>query len=195
MPAVASDGVAMAAFDMASASGGSNDRAHVAAVPLRFGRLRLSSAVGPADRTLPLPVTAQYWSGSNWNTNTLDSCTTVPTSAFNFGNLMRTITASDTAATAAITLASGTGLLRLAAPSSGRLGTYDVALSLGSSATDASCLQPWTPATGDAASAGASLAFLRGAWCGSSYGFDPSARATFGQQSTQQNLLYRRENY
>jgi len=192
---VDSDGVAMAAFDMASASGGSNDRAQVAAVPLRFGRLRLSSAVGPADRTLPLPVTAQYWSGSNWNTNTLDSCTTVPTSAFNFGNLMRTITASDTAATAAIALASGTGLLRLAAPSSGRLGTYDVALSLGSSATDASCLQPWTPATGDAASAGASLAFLRGAWCGSSYGFDPSARATFGQQSTQQNLLYRRENY
>ena len=190
-----SDGVAMAAFDMASASGGGNDRTTVASVPLRFGRLRVSSAVGPADRPLSLPVTAQVWNGSTWDTNALDSCTTVPTTAFNFGNLMRTITATDTAAGGAITLAGGTGLLKLAAPASGRVGTYDVALSLGSTATDASCLQPWTPATGDAATAGANLAFLRGAWCGSSYGNDPSARATFGQQSTQQNQLYRRENY
>ncbi len=190
-----SDGVAMAAFDMASASGGVNDRATVASVPLRFGRLRLSSAVGPADRALPLPVTAQYWSGSTWDTNTLDSCTTVPVTAFNFGNLMRSITAADTAASSGIALSSGRGLLKLAAPASGHVGTYDVALSLGTTATDASCLQTWAPAKGDEASAGANLAFLRGAWCGSSYGNDPSARATFGQQSTQQNLVYRRENY
>jgi MSHA biogenesis protein MshQ len=190
-----SDGVAMSAFDMPSTSGGKNDRVTVGSVALRFGRLRLSSAVGPADRTLPLPVTAQYWSGSTWDTNTLDSCTTVPTSAFNFGNLMRTISVADTAANAGITLASGTGLLKLTAPASGHVGTYDVALSLGSTATDASCLQTWAPGKGDAATAGANLAFLRGAWCGSSYGYDPSARATFGQQSTQQNLVYRRENY
>lgn len=190
-----SDGVSMSAFDMASTSGGSNDRTTVASVALRFGRLRLSSAVGPADRALSLPVTAQYWSGNTWDTNTLDSCTTVPTAAFNFGNLMRTISATDTAASGAITIASGSGLLKLAAPSSAHVGTYDVALSLGSTATDASCLQPWTPATGDGATAGANLAYLRGAWCGSSYAKDPSARATFGQQSTQQNLIYRRENY
>lgn len=190
-----SDGVAMSAFDMPSTSGGSNDRTTLASVPLRFARLRVSSAIGPADRALALPVTAQYWNGSTWATNTLDSCTTVPTSAFSYGNLMRTITTADTAASGPITLAAGTGLLKLAAPSAGHLGTYDVALSLGSSATDASCLQPWTPGTGDAATAGANLAYLRGAWCGSSHAKDPSARATFGQQSTQQNLLYRRENY
>ena len=190
-----SDGVAMSAFDMASASGGINDRTTVTSVPLRFGRLRLSSAVGPADRALPLPVTALYWSGSTWDTNTLDSCTTVPITAFNFGNLMRTITTADTAASSGITLVSGSGLLKLAAPAAGRVGTYDIALSLGSTAADASCLQPWTPAKDDAATAGANLAYLRGAWCGSTYGNDPSARATFGQQSTQQNLVYRRENY
>ncbi len=188
-----SDGVAMSSFDMASTSGGSNDRTAVASVALRFGRLRLSSAVGPADRTLALPVTAQYWSGSTWDTNTLDSCTTVPTSALNFGNLMRTITSADTAASSGIMIAGGLGTLKLTAPGGGRSGTYDVALSLGSSATDASCLQSWTPTT--AATAAANLAYLRGAWCGSSYAKDPSARVTFGQQSTQQNLIYRREIY
>jgi MSHA biogenesis protein MshQ len=190
-----SDGVAMSAFDMASTSGGSNDRTTVASVALRFGRLRLSNAIGPADRALSLPAAAQYWTGSAWDTNTLDSCTTVATTAMNFGNLMRTITSADTAASSGITIASGLGALKLTAPGGGRSGTYDVALSLGSTATDASCLQSWTPAAGDVATAGANLAYLRGAWCGSGYTKDPSARATFGQQSTQQNLIYRRENY
>lgn len=190
-----SDGVTLSAFDMASTAGGSKDRASVGAVALRFGRLRVSSGAGAADRPLLLPVSAQYWNGSAWDTNTLDSCTTVPTAAFNFGNLMRTITTADTAASSGIALTNGNGLLKLVAPAGGRYGTYDVALSLGSGATDASCLQSWTPGTGDAATAGANLDYLRGAWCGSSHARDPSARATFGQQSTQQHLVYRRENY
>ena len=85
--------------------------------------------------------------------------------------------------------------LRLAAPGGGRSGTYDVALSLGSGATDASCLQPWTPGAGDAAIVGASLAFLRGNFCAAAYSNDPAARATFGRQRGMDNLVYRRENF
>jgi len=192
---VDSDGVAMAAHDMASTSGGASDHTLVGTVPLRFGRLRVSNAAGPADRALKLPVAAQYWNTTFWDTNTLDSCTSVPVGAMNFGNLMRTITAADTAAIGDIVLSGGLGSLTLKAPAAGHYGTYDVALSLGSKATDESCLQAWTPGVGDAATSGASLAFLRGAWCGSSLDKDPSARATFGQHSTQQNHIYRRENY
>jgi hypothetical protein len=191
---VDSDGVAMAAFDMAS-SLLTEDRTLVATVPLRFGRLRLGSAAGAADRVLALPVTAQHWTGSAFDTNTLDNCTTVATAAMNFGNLRGTLTAADTAVSVGVQLASGVGSLRLAAPGGGRYGTFDTALSLGSSATDASCLQSWTPAAGDAATAGANLAYLRGAWCGSSYGNDPAARATFGRQRGVDSLVYRRENY
>jgi MSHA biogenesis protein MshQ len=190
-----SDGVALASFDMVSTQGGSNDRATVGTVPLRFGRLRLSNAMGAADRTLALPATLQYWNGSTWATNTQDSCTSVSAPAVSFGNLRRTLTTSDTAVTGALTFSAGVGALRLAAPASGHSGTLDVALSLGTSATDTSCLQPWTPDTGDAASAGANLAHLRGAWCGSTWGQDPSARASFGLQRTQDHTIYRRENY
>jgi len=190
-----SDGVAMAAFDTASISGGSNDRSTVGTLALRFGRLRLANAIGPADRALALPVAAQHWTGSSFDTNTLDSCTLLPTSTFSFGNLRRTLTAADTSASAAITLTAGTGKLTLAAPTAGRRGTYDIALSLGSTSTDASCLQPWTPGTGDAASAGANLAYLRGAWCGSGYDKDPAARATFGLQRGNETQVYRREMY
>ena len=190
-----SDGVALAAFDMASAQGGSNDRATGGTVALRYGRLRLSNAIGAADRALALPATLQYWNGSAWATNTLDSCTSVSASAVSFGNLRRTLTTSDTAVTGALTFTSGVGALRLAAPGSSHSGTVDVALSLGTGATDTSCLQPWTPGTGDAATAGANLAHLRGAWCGSTWGQDPAARASFGLQRTQDHTLYRRENY
>ena len=192
---VDSDGTALGSFDMASTSGGGNDRASVATVALRFGRLRLGNAIGAADRALALPVSAQYWDGSGFATHTLDNCTSIGASAVSFGNLRRTLTTADTAVAAGATLAAGLGKLSLAAPGGGRSGTVDVALSLGTAAADASCLQPWTPGTGDAATAGANLAFLRGAWCSSSYGQDPSARATFGRQRDPGVSVYRRENY
>jgi MSHA biogenesis protein MshQ len=190
-----SDGVALASFDLASVPSGSADRGTVATLPLRFGRLRLSNATGAADRPLALPASAQYWDGSSFVIHTLDSCTTVPASAVNFGNLRRTLTTADTAVSSPIALSSGLGSLKLAAPGGGRSGTADIALSLGSSATDVSCLQTWTPAAGDAATAGANLAFLRGAWCSASYAQDPSARATFGRQRDPGQTVYRRENF
>ena len=108
----------------------------------------------------------------------------------------KTLTASDTAVTSGtLTLAAGRASLLLAAPASGHVGSVDVALSLGSTAIDASCLQPWTLALGDAASAGATLAYLRSAWCGATLSQDPSARASFGLYKGADNLLYQRENY
>jgi hypothetical protein len=68
-------------------------------------------------------------------------------------------------------------------------------MSLGSGVADASCLQPWTPGAGDAATAGANLGFLRGAWCGASYDKDPAARASFGLPRTREGWVYRREDY
>ncbi len=190
-----SDGAAMAVFDLASASGGALDLARIGTVALRYGRLQLLNAIGAADRPLSLPVRAQWWNGTAWALYTLDSCTTVAASAVSFGNLRRTLSTADTAVSAGVALVGGVGTLRLAAPGGGRSGTVDVALSLGASATDASCLQPWTPGAGDAATAGANLAYLRGAWCGNSQDKDPAARATFGQPRTLNHLLYRRENY
>jgi MSHA biogenesis protein MshQ len=193
---VDSDAVAMAAFDLASASGGSNDRATVGVLALRFGRLRLANAVGAQTRALALPVTAQSWTGSAFDTNALDSCTSVPAAAVSFGNLRRTLTVADTAVMgSSVALSAGIGRLSLSAPLGGRHGSADVTLSLGSSATDASCLQPWTPGSGDAATVGANLAFLRGAWCASSYDKDPSARATWGLYRGADAVLYQRENY
>ncbi len=193
-----SDGVATSGLDLATtAPFSSNDRAELATVALRHGRLRLSSHIGPADRVLALPLAAQHWDGSAWAPNTLDSCTAVPVAALNFGGLSGTLTTADTAAASgasSVALSQGRGQLRLAAPTGGRRGSYSVALSLGSGATDASCLQPWAPGSGDSATAGAQLAHLRGAWCGSGSDKDPAARASFGRASGADHLVFRQEN-
>jgi MSHA biogenesis protein MshQ len=190
------DGVALAAFDLSVTSPfSSNDRATLGTLALRYGRLWLGHAIGAADRTLALPAAVQYWNGAAFADNTLDSCTTVGTAAVSFGNLKQTLTTSDTAVTGPLVFTAGRGSLVLAAPGGGRSGTLDVALSLGSGATDASCLQPWTPGTGDAATSGANLAYLRGAWCSAGPDKDPSARATFGRERGNAALVYRRENF
>jgi predicted acyltransferase (DUF342 family) len=192
-----SDGVQITSFDLdTDAPANGNERASIGTVALRFGRLRLGNAIGAQDRALTLPLAAQHWNGSAFDTNPLDSCTVVPASAVNFGNLRRTLTAADTAVSGGnVTLAGGLGRLLLAAPAAGHAGSVDIALSLGSTAADASCLQPWTPAAGDAATAGANLAFLRGAWCGTAFDKDPTARASFGLYRGADAVIHQRENY
>lgn len=186
------DGTALAAFDLSATPGGSSDRVQVGATTLLHGRLRLSNASGSADRELALPVQALSWNGSQHEVNSADNCTRVPVAAVALGQLRGGLVAADARVSAGATLVAGRGSVRLAAPGGGRRGTLDVALSLGATATDASCMQPWSPAS--PASAGAALEFLRAPWC-STTAQDPSARATFGRQPGDQPMLFRRENF
>jgi hypothetical protein len=195
---VDSDGVAMGAYDLdADSSVIGNDRKLLTTVPLKYGRLKLSNTVGPQGRVLNMPLTAEIWSSGSFATNTNDQCTAVPLASVNFGNHRKTLTAADTTLTnSSLQVQSGTAYLKLAAPSAGHSGTVDVALSLGSSSTtDTSCLQPWTPAAGKAATQGANLAYLRGGWCGSTYDKDPAARAAFGVYHGTDKIIYQRENH
>jgi MSHA biogenesis protein MshQ len=191
---VDADGVTMLSYDLDVDLPVGNDHSSVASVALLDGRLRLMNTIGSTDRPLSLPLTAQAWNGSAYTTNVLDSCSRLPAAAVSLGNQRKTLLASDTVVSgSAVTLANGQGMLTLAKPAAGHRGTVDVALSLGSTATDNSCLQSWTPSP--VASAGANLAYLRGTWCGAGSLRDPSARATFGLYRGADNFLYQRENY
>jgi MSHA biogenesis protein MshQ len=136
---------------------------------VRFGRLRLVNAFGPASGSLAMPVQAQYWSGSSWVLNSGDSCTTLPANAFFLsGGLAATTTAS------AVNLASGVGTLTLT-KSTTATGSVDVAANLGTAGSDQSCLT----AHGGTASSRPWLRSRNGS-CATTYDRDPSARVTFG---------------
>lgn len=176
------------------------DSALLGQIPLLYGRLRLQNGMSAANRALTLPLTAQSWNGTAYTTNVLDSCTRITAANLGFGNFRKTLTAADAVMSPnAVTVNPvGSTFITLSAPGGGRLGSMDIAVALGAGATpaDASCLKNpggWTATT--AASTGANLAALRGAWCGNAATSDPSARATWGLYRGADGIVYQRENY
>jgi MSHA biogenesis protein MshQ len=165
-------------------------------MPLRSGRLVLSNVYGSEKTALQLPVQAQYWTGRAWALNSADSCTTVPTTAIvrsNYLSYQGSATTAWTTTPGALTLLGGNGTVSLSAPSpSGSTGSVDIALNLGSTAADLSCL------SSHPASTGAGLAWLRGrnGSCASTWDRDPAARASFGIASPEtRKTVHVRELY
>jgi len=177
-----SDGVTMTAAPVTAAIS-----------PLYFGRLRIPNGAGSQFRNLSLGISTQFYNGSGYVTNTDDSCTQIPATAFNFGNFRKTLTVADAVVVGApVVFAKGAATLTLQKPGGTRTGTYDLAVSLGAVA-DASCLQVWAPTS--AATTSANLSFLQGNWCGATYAKDPSARISFGVYKGANSIVYQRENF
>ncbi|MGM9480415.1 DUF6701 domain-containing protein [Roseateles sp. NT4] len=195
------DNVGMRAFDLdadPAIAGNDHTRVHPGQIPLRYGRLRLQNALSAANRALKLPLSAQYWNGGIFVNNALDSCTRITDTNLSFGNFRKTLTSADAVMNPnAVTVDPANPVyITLAAPGGGRLGSMDVTVALGSTSADASCLKTasgWTASK--AATAGANLASLRGAWCGNTATSDPSARATWGLFRGSDGVVYQRENY
>jgi MSHA biogenesis protein MshQ len=162
--------------------------------PVRFGVLALGSAYGSDLTTLRLPVTAMTWNGTAFVANTADTCTgaALNNASIALGNFVQKPGTSGAFSTSVVnpptlasTWAQGAGSITLSAP--GTAGTAQVALNLGSTSPDSSCIG-W-----GVASTGSRLAWLRGNWCGASYAKDPSSLASFGTAATP--YIYLRENH
>ncbi|MDR7332500.1 DUF6701 domain-containing protein [Roseateles asaccharophilus] len=199
---VDADGVGMLAFDLDTDAVAGADRSTVVVgqIPLRHGRLRLQNGMSAANRALLLPLTAQYWDSgtATFKTNDLDFCTSVTANNLSFGNFRKTLVAADAVMSPATVTVhpAQRRFITLAAPGGGRLGSVDVAVALGDTTADASCLKTaggWVAAK--AATAGANLAGLRGPWCGAAATSDPSARATWGLYRGSDGIVFQRENY
>lgn len=142
---------------------------------LRFGRLKLFSQTVAGPNTLSMPVQAQFWSGNSWILNNDDSCTLIPASAVQAYNYRNNVSAPTAAWPLTIggnlQITGGNGLLSLTKPSSVRAGTVDICVDLNAD-----------PAGGVVCTAtAADRSYLQGRWApGTTFGNDPTARATFG---------------
>ncbi len=179
------------------------------ATTLRFGRLRLSNVLGPDTRDLRMPIEAQFWNGTSFVRNLDDSCTTVPASAWSFGNYVKKPAGAVFSPVAVDkTLAGGGSSLQIAKPAGGRV-TFDASLNLattGAETAASSCLKnlslatptrPWAPTvtTSTPSPARPSLLHLAGQWCDATPTNNPSARGSFGLYRGAESLIYQRENY
>lgn len=94
---------------------------------LRFGRMQIDNAYGSELLALPVNVSAQYWNGTYYATNTLDDCTSIANSSFSQAAGPGSIIA--TAIQGGGTLTTGKGSIILAKPSPTPTGKGSVDLS------------------------------------------------------------------
>jgi len=146
---------------------------------IRSGRLRLSNAFGRANADLTIPMRAEYWSGNSWLLNSVDSLSKIPAATVALSPIDGL---SGVTVKGDVTLSGGQVNMVLTKPTSGT-GSVDLAVNLGSTKTDQSCLgnHPNMPA------GGAALPWLRSqnGNCATGVNSDPSARGNFGIFSPQ----------
>jgi MSHA biogenesis protein MshQ len=151
-----SDGVTMTASDVTLGT------------PLRYGRLSLQNASGSELLDLPVPLTAEYWNGNSWVTNTEDSCTALIAPADGSGLGFQLANNGATTATLSNPLVFGDAGLSLSAPGVTHSGYVIVTI--------------------------ASPAWLDFKWDGVTDS-DPISRATFGIYKGNSKFIYIRELY
>ena len=165
---------------------------------MRFGRLRLQNAFGPLGNDLPVTLLAEYWNGTAFTTNTLDSCLTLVAGNFALSGYVGGVSAANMKPGAPAAgnvsvggaLVNGVGTLRLTKPSPAAAtpGGVVVCTDLdGGAPTDATCVAT-TPAN---------LPWLKGNWgISTTYIDDPKSRATFGLFGAQpRQFIFLREYY
>lgn len=149
---------------------------------VRSGRLQLSNAFGSGKTALQVPVSTQYWSGKAWVVNDADGCTVVPAASVARIRYLDhkgvETSAWSTSVSGSVTLTNGQGNIVLTAPTNNGTGSLDLAVNLGATTTDQSCVT----VSPQPSSTGAQRPWLRSlnGNCAATYDRDPTARATFG---------------
>ncbi|MFM9885136.1 MAG: DUF6701 domain-containing protein [Burkholderiales bacterium] len=194
-----------AALDFDVDGVGGNDRAQIGATTqIRFGRLRVSNALGSEKLALPIPMQVEYWSGSGFSVNALDSCTTLPRSSLAMSGYQLNLAACETALdTASINFSNGLAAPSLTASGAGNNGSVDLQVRLGAAGSGQYC-----PAVGASplAVTSAARSYLLGRWNSTDddsdpntqYDDAPTSRASFGiygPDRTSNRIIYMRENY
>jgi hypothetical protein len=151
-----------------------------AATKLRYGVLKLTDGVATALTPATVQLTAQYWNGSAFVTNTDDSCTALN---FNAGTLASSTGSTLTAKNSSVTLASGLGTLMLSSTKADKW-----AIRLGGA--DNNCV---SATVGGSGTANALSGYLGGVSCSASYDKDPSSQMQFG--TLRSTYIYRSEKF
>lgn len=198
------DGAAISPLDLDVDNAGGNDHKNLGvSTEVRFGRLRLENAFGNEVHRLAVPMRAEYWNGTTFTTNTLDSCTAIPRStiALTFdSSTVSSLAACETAVDAdPVAFTAGVAPLGLSAPGVGNRGGVVLTVNIGTAGGN------YCNPGAYVAAGSTPLLYLLGRWndsanpdadANTAYDDKPSARAGFGVYGSQPgNFIYFRERY
>jgi len=175
------DGVTVltSALNLDADNNGTNERANIGTAQLWFGRMALKNAYGSDLMNLPIPIQMQYWSGTYFQQNTQDNCTSISSiSNVVLGNYLGGVNAGNMTNPGNIILGgafnAGLGSLTLSKPlpQPTARGSVDVTINLGSE----------------------NKTYLQGNWTSATYNQNPVSRAMFGIYKGGP-VIYSREMY
>jgi hypothetical protein len=123
------DGVRMGAYDM-TVGGSLNhtsimDPAVQSVTEVRYGRTRFSNAHGSELLPLSMPVAVQYWNGTSYVVNSVDSETTYSVATLPLSNYQLNLQSGETTLTPPVII-NGAGQIQLSAPGTGNNGSVDI---------------------------------------------------------------------
>ena len=140
----------------------------IGTIKIRFGQMVLFPGYGSELVDLAMPIQIQYWNGSAFAINALDSATVIAASQVGFTGLTPAKIAPS--GSTPLNISGGTGALKL--NSAGAVGTAQVTIDL------------------------SSMPYLRGSLAGATgYTSDPSAPAIFGLYRKSNKVIFSRERY
>lgn len=204
-----SDGVPIASMDASFSAAGAScgsaacDMKTVGpATKARYGRLEARNVFGAILPTLKVPLQAMYWaknsSGSlGWTPNTLDSCTTIPSSAVAVGGFTGSVS-SATRPPSSVKLTLGKAeipVTRSGGPASSGSALLGINLAPGTSLVGGGCYG--SASTFPPFGVGASATYLRSDFCGAPNFFgNPSAKIIWGAPAAKSgSIVFSRESY
>lgn len=128
------DGAALATLDLAVNAGGApNTHGMVGGTRARYGRMKISNAHGSELLSLPVAITAQFWNGATYVTNTPDNSSAFAATDVVFSNPQKNLALGETSVAtppALVTFASGIGAFRLSRPGAGNNGSVDMTVNI-----------------------------------------------------------------
>lgn len=168
----------------------------------RYGYVGLTDVFGPLGGNVsgnaPVAIEARYWSGTAFDLNTADNCSTFSNANFLLFAHAGDVNTTNLPPATKVSLEGGSPLALTAGravvnvlsptPALAKPGSAKLCLDLDAAAsqTDGDCI----------ASSPANKAYLQGRWRGTSYNKDPEARVGFGLFGSQpRNFIFFRENY
>lgn len=111
--------------NIACASDNSCNAAALLLTDIRYGRMQMANGFGPEFDDMPVNLTAEYWDGSRFLSNSADSCSVISAASLNLSNSLTSAVANTAALSAGKTPPDG--LLLLAPDETGTVGaTYQV---------------------------------------------------------------------
>lgn len=186
------DGGGIQTLDMLSSSSGSCtttcDAKQISSTQqkIRFGQMELKGGQSAPNLPLNIEYLANYWDGTNFVANTLDTCTSISTNNIAVGGYTNTLTGVTVNSVGG--LVAGRGLIRLTPQGTNLFGTAEIGISLGSTGTVTSCGSALT------STSGANLSWLKPKTCtNNNYDKDPWSKVFFNNLKNTTNILFIKE--